>query len=651
MNLPEPGSRTGFHLYPTDTRTLVSTAQSNESTATDSARVTPPAPWMRQGDCTLRLERTAPSSRTHTPPNAMIYQGNRIRDQQVAVGTNNMTALLRRGPSASTRGADLFGQRGPTVTQPNSENMNPRLNPNPGKQEVVYSSSSDAPFGEAFNRALDVFQQPFFQNSGDVTTVAPQSMGRRDVAARTVVTYHRPRSSTTTRYYQLPAQAGATGSGGRSQMTVGQRSLIEQQSAQSRARLRALRAARQAPPPAQIQHFSTLLSNDSAHEPECAICQESYDDKEHTAIRLQKVNCIHVFGRSCLQQWVNSGMGNAHRCPNCRRDITAALSHTVLATPLPAENGTAGPAHLPAGRASAAELARRFSQYNVYGQEELHQARRAREEARQVLSLHRQEMGDRRVEAGFSASTSPRQPAPSDNTHQTSVPGRQQINARIQEVQGLRAEVIRATASDLPASSNDTIQAFETSLQDFVAHQEAFMAHHQELETRRQELEAGRQESAVRRQQMEVHRAEVNRAAVLRQPAPSDEARQALGVLHPQPNLPQPFNAGRLGAANPSHQTTREAPRARRVSRATMLQMDYTLRSQAAELAAFDADAARQTKIATASSHEEANVLATRISRERAAMFGRHSAQIMALTRHISREHREREAEDDVLRR
>jgi hypothetical protein len=94
-----------------------------------------------------------------------------------------------------------------------------------------------------------------------------------------------------------------------------QHSLIEQQLTLARARTRALRATGRAPP-AQIQHFSTPPTNNPTYEPECAICQESYDDKEHTAIRLQKVNCTHVFGRSCLQQWVNSGMGNARRCPN-----------------------------------------------------------------------------------------------------------------------------------------------------------------------------------------------------------------------------------------------------------------------------------------------------------------------------------------------
>jgi hypothetical protein len=174
MNLPEPGSRTGFYMDPTDTFTLVSPVQSNENTATDSARVTPPAPWLRQGDRIRLLERIAPPGHTHTPPNAMVYQGTRVRDQQVAVGTNNITALSRRGQTASARGANLFGQRGPILTQPNAENVDPRSNPNPGEQEVVYLSSSDAPFGEPFDRAFDVFQQPFFQNYGDVTTVAPQ---------------------------------------------------------------------------------------------------------------------------------------------------------------------------------------------------------------------------------------------------------------------------------------------------------------------------------------------------------------------------------------------------------------------------------------------------------------------------------------------
>jgi hypothetical protein len=90
------------------------------------------------------------------------------------------------------------------------------------------------------------------------------------------------------------------------------------------ARIR--RTARPPPPRAQIQYFATLSTSGATHDPECPICQEDYDDDGHTAIRLQNVPCDHVFGLGCLQEWVNSGMTNAHHCPSCRQSIAGALS-------------------------------------------------------------------------------------------------------------------------------------------------------------------------------------------------------------------------------------------------------------------------------------------------------------------------------------
>lgn len=89
-------------------------------------------------------------------------------------------------------------------------------------------------------------------------------------------------------------------------------------------RVRARRAVAR-PPPAQVQQFTTLLAADTSHDVECPICQEPYDDDEHPAIQLKNVACTHIFGRGCLQEWCNSGMENAHKCPSCRQSLDGAL--------------------------------------------------------------------------------------------------------------------------------------------------------------------------------------------------------------------------------------------------------------------------------------------------------------------------------------
>jgi hypothetical protein len=83
---------------------------------------------------------------------------------------------------------------------------------------------------------------------------------------------------------------------------------------------------RPCPEQAQLQHFTTVSAADMSDTPECSICFELYDDEEHTAIRLEKTACTHVFGRPCLQEWVNSRMQNAHQCPSCRQSLSGALS-------------------------------------------------------------------------------------------------------------------------------------------------------------------------------------------------------------------------------------------------------------------------------------------------------------------------------------
>lgn len=76
-------------------------------------------------------------------------------------------------------------------------------------------------------------------------------------------------------------------------------------------------------PRARIEHFKSLPT--AKEDPECPICMEDYDGGEHCAIQLQRVSCGHIFGRKCIQEWVNSEMPNAHRCPSCRRSIGGSL--------------------------------------------------------------------------------------------------------------------------------------------------------------------------------------------------------------------------------------------------------------------------------------------------------------------------------------
>jgi hypothetical protein len=100
----------------------------------------------------------------------------------------------------------------------------------------------------------------------------------------------------------------------------------------SRRRATALRPARRRSPPAEIVRYTTLSASDlaNASDPECPICQDSYDGDQHIAIKLLTTPCAHVFGLSCLQEWVNSGMNNAHRCPTCRQSIASALSAPLV---------------------------------------------------------------------------------------------------------------------------------------------------------------------------------------------------------------------------------------------------------------------------------------------------------------------------------
>ena len=48
----------------------------------------------------------------------------------------------------------------------------------------------------------------------------------------------------------------------------------------------------------------------------CSICIEQYTTSAHRSFRLMA--CGHVFGKSCISNWVNSVARNANTCPQCR---------------------------------------------------------------------------------------------------------------------------------------------------------------------------------------------------------------------------------------------------------------------------------------------------------------------------------------------
>ncbi|KAF2832483.1 hypothetical protein CC86DRAFT_377645 [Ophiobolus disseminans] len=171
-----------------------------------------------------------------------------------------------------------------------------------------------------------------------------------------------------------PQYGSFTGTGDRHDMTAAQarvQELVEQRTRQVQvsmeqrsrhmqyARWRARRPVDlRPPPPAHVQHFTTLPAADSSHDADCPICHDPYDDGEHTAIQLQNVACTHVFGHCCLQEWVNSGMQNAHKCPSCRQSLAGALAvpqnrppRNPYAAPTgPADESTASVSMLPGPR-------------------------------------------------------------------------------------------------------------------------------------------------------------------------------------------------------------------------------------------------------------------------------------------------------------
>ncbi|KAF2647247.1 hypothetical protein K491DRAFT_563201, partial [Lophiostoma macrostomum CBS 122681] len=50
---------------------------------------------------------------------------------------------------------------------------------------------------------------------------------------------------------------------------------------------------------------------------QCMICQSPFDET-HIPVAL---NCKHIFGQSCLVEWLTNGSGNTGACPCCRQDL------------------------------------------------------------------------------------------------------------------------------------------------------------------------------------------------------------------------------------------------------------------------------------------------------------------------------------------
>jgi hypothetical protein len=81
--------------------------------------------------------------------------------------------------------------------------------------------------------------------------------------------------------------------------------------------------------PSRVQHFTAIPSNDLSDDDNCPICYLAYNNGDHVAVRMQNVECDHVFGRDCLTAAVNTGTNSAHNCPICRRSIVGALVHDI----------------------------------------------------------------------------------------------------------------------------------------------------------------------------------------------------------------------------------------------------------------------------------------------------------------------------------
>jgi hypothetical protein len=70
----------------------------------------------------------------------------------------------------------------------------------------------------------------------------------------------------------------------------------------------------------QAHSLNPVLPPDFPEEPHCSICFEDYDDSDHEAIRIDRPDCQHVFGLSCLNELFSrrGTQQGVNRCPLCR---------------------------------------------------------------------------------------------------------------------------------------------------------------------------------------------------------------------------------------------------------------------------------------------------------------------------------------------
>ena len=70
----------------------------------------------------------------------------------------------------------------------------------------------------------------------------------------------------------------------------------------------------------------------------CCICLAKYDNKSHQPVSVtSNTECEHVFGRHCLDAWLDSTRPNRNTCPICRRTW---YTHSPTSVPSPRDTNT-----------------------------------------------------------------------------------------------------------------------------------------------------------------------------------------------------------------------------------------------------------------------------------------------------------------------
>ncbi|KAF2466270.1 uncharacterized protein BDR25DRAFT_377350 [Lindgomyces ingoldianus] len=82
--------------------------------------------------------------------------------------------------------------------------------------------------------------------------------------------------------------------------------------------------------PKVTSKVSLNKSADASKGSTCAICYEPFEtcDVQPTppgAHALFLTRCRHVFGRSCLSTWIQSGQQNSNKCPYCRAELSPKM--------------------------------------------------------------------------------------------------------------------------------------------------------------------------------------------------------------------------------------------------------------------------------------------------------------------------------------